>query len=88
VPDLDARVLARVRASAALTQLEHRRSQFAWSLTALVYSSGYDGLIHSIGFLVGWPIIMFLIAERLRNLGSVLDHGRSARDEEAAFEAQ
>jgi cation/acetate symporter len=26
-------------------------------------------LIYSIGFLVGWPVIMFLIAERLRNLG-------------------
>jgi cation/acetate symporter len=38
-------------------------------ITGLVYSSGYDGLIYSIGFLVGWPIIMFLIAERLRNLG-------------------
>src|SRR5689334_10474243 len=28
-------------------------------ISALVYSSGYDGLIYSIGFLVGWPIIMF-----------------------------
>jgi cation/acetate symporter len=38
-------------------------------ISALVYGSGYDGLIYSIGFLVGWPIIMFLMAERLRNLG-------------------
>jgi len=38
-------------------------------ISALVYRSGYDGLIYSIGFLVGWPIILFLIAERLRNLG-------------------
>lgn len=38
-------------------------------ISALVYSTGYDGLIYSIGFLVGWPIILFLIAERLRNLG-------------------
>jgi cation/acetate symporter len=38
-------------------------------ITALVYTSGYDGLIYSIGFLVGWPIIMFLMSERLRNLG-------------------
>ena len=38
-------------------------------ISALVYSSGFDGLIYSIGFLVGWPIIMFLMAERLRNLG-------------------
>jgi cation/acetate symporter len=38
-------------------------------ISALVFSSGYDGLIYSIGFLVGWPIIMFLMAEPLRNLG-------------------
>ena len=38
-------------------------------ISALVYTSGYDGLIYSLGFLVGWPIILFLIAERLRNLG-------------------
>ena len=38
-------------------------------ISALVFSSGFDGLIYSIGFLVGWPIILFLIAERLRNLG-------------------
>ncbi|MBF0334457.1 MAG: cation acetate symporter, partial [Alphaproteobacteria bacterium] len=38
-------------------------------ISALVYTSGFDGLIYSIGFLVGWPIILFLMAERLRNLG-------------------
>jgi len=38
-------------------------------ISGLVFASGFDGLIYSIGFLVGWPIIMFLIAERLRNLG-------------------
>ncbi|WP_025732336.1 cation acetate symporter [Carnimonas nigrificans] len=38
-------------------------------IAALVFTTGYDGLIYSIGFLVGWPIILFLIAERLRNLG-------------------
>lgn len=38
-------------------------------ISALVFSSGYDGLIYSVGFLVGWPIVMFLIAEQLRNLG-------------------
>jgi len=38
-------------------------------ISALVFTSGYDGLLYSIGFLVGWPIILFLIAERLRNLG-------------------
>jgi cation/acetate symporter len=38
-------------------------------ISGLVYLKGYDGLIYSIGFLVGWPIILFLIAEQLRNLG-------------------
>lgn len=38
-------------------------------ISAAVMVSGYDGLIYSIGFLVGWPIITFLMAERLRNLG-------------------
>jgi len=38
-------------------------------ISALVYGKGYDGLIYSIGFLVGWPIILFLVAEQLRNLG-------------------
>jgi cation/acetate symporter len=38
-------------------------------ISGLVYSSGYDGLIYSIGFLVGWPIILLMIAERLRNVG-------------------
>ncbi|MDQ7744057.1 cation acetate symporter [Hydrogenophaga pseudoflava] len=38
-------------------------------ISAAVMTSGFDGLIYSIGFLVGWPVITFLMAERLRNLG-------------------
>ena len=38
-------------------------------ISGLVFATGFDGLIYSIGFLVGWPIVLFLIAERLRNLG-------------------
>jgi cation/acetate symporter len=38
-------------------------------IAALVYMNGFYGLIYSVGWLVGWPIILFLIAERLRNLG-------------------
>ena len=38
-------------------------------ISASVMATGYDGLIYSIGFLVGWPILTFLLAERLRNLG-------------------
>ena len=38
-------------------------------IAGMVSLKGFDGLIYSIGFLVGWPLIMFLIAEPLRNLG-------------------
>ncbi|MCM0608883.1 MAG: cation acetate symporter [Ideonella sp. WA131b] len=38
-------------------------------ISAAVMASGFDGLIFSIGFLVGWPVVTFLLAERLRNLG-------------------
>jgi cation/acetate symporter len=38
-------------------------------IAALVYMNGFYGLIYSVGWLVGWPLILFLIAERLRNLG-------------------
>ncbi|MEE9301949.1 MAG: cation acetate symporter [Alphaproteobacteria bacterium] len=38
-------------------------------ISGLVFLSGFDGLIYSVGWLVGWPIILFLVAERLRNLG-------------------
>ena len=38
-------------------------------ISAMVMATGFDGIIYSVGFLVGWPIITFLMAERLRNLG-------------------
>ncbi|MBP7522502.1 MAG: cation acetate symporter, partial [Leptothrix sp. (in: Bacteria)] len=38
-------------------------------LTAMTYASGLDGYIYMICFFVGWPLILFLMAERLRNLG-------------------
>ncbi len=38
-------------------------------IASLVYFNGFYGLIYSVGWLVGWPVILFLIAERLRNLG-------------------
>ena len=40
-------------------------------ISALVFSSGFDGLLYSLGFMVGWPIVLFLVAERLRNLGKI-----------------
>lgn len=38
-------------------------------LSSLIFARGFDGIIYSIGFFVGWPLILFLMAERLRNLG-------------------
>ena len=38
-------------------------------LTAMIYGDGVDGYIYMVAFFVGWPIILFLMAERLRNLG-------------------
>jgi cation/acetate symporter len=38
-------------------------------LSSMVFAKGYDGFIYTVGFFVGWPIITFLMAERLRNLG-------------------
>ena len=38
-------------------------------LTSLTYFQGFDGYIYCICFYVGWPFIMFIMAERLRNLG-------------------
>lgn len=38
-------------------------------IAGMVYVTGFDGMIYAIGFMFGWPVVMFLIAERLRNLG-------------------
>jgi cation/acetate symporter len=38
-------------------------------ITALYFTSGYDGLIYSIGALMGWPVLLFLMSERCRKLG-------------------
>jgi len=38
-------------------------------IAGLVSTTGFDGLIYSTGWLVGWPVVLFLIAEPLRNIG-------------------
>jgi cation/acetate symporter len=38
-------------------------------ISGMVALQGYDGMIYATGWLVGWPALMFLIAEPLRNLG-------------------
>jgi cation/acetate symporter len=38
-------------------------------IAGLVALRGYDGMIYATGWLVGWPALMFLIAEPVRNLG-------------------
>src|SRR6266540_5610249 len=38
-------------------------------ISGMVAMKGYDGMIYATGWLVGWPALMFLVAEPLRNLG-------------------
>ncbi|SOZ66110.1 Cation/acetate symporter, SSS family [Cupriavidus taiwanensis] len=38
-------------------------------ISAMMFDKGYDGLIYALGVVAGWPIILFVVAERLRNLG-------------------
>ena len=38
-------------------------------VSGLIYMKGYDGVIYAVSFLVGWPVILFFMAEKLRNLG-------------------
>ncbi|MCT7535238.1 cation acetate symporter [Aliarcobacter cryaerophilus] len=38
-------------------------------ISGMIFLHGFDGMIYAIGFLVGWPVILFLMAEKLRNLG-------------------
>ena len=38
-------------------------------ITGLIYSVGFDGLILAVGALAGWPLMLFVISERVRNLG-------------------
>jgi len=38
-------------------------------VSGLIFIGGFDGLIFAIGGIASWPIVMFLLAERLRNLG-------------------
>lgn len=38
-------------------------------VSGMVFTKGVDGVFYTVGWTVGWPLILFLIAERLRNLG-------------------
>ncbi len=38
-------------------------------LTAIMTTSGFDGMIYALGFLMGWPVLLFLVAEPLREAG-------------------
>ncbi len=38
-------------------------------ITSLVYARGFDGFMYAIAFFMGWPVLLFLMADKLRNLG-------------------
>lgn len=40
-------------------------------LTSMIFFNGYDGMIYAISFFVAWPLLLFLFAERIRNLGRI-----------------
>jgi cation/acetate symporter len=40
-------------------------------LTSMIFFHGYDGMIYAISFFVAWPLLLFLFAERIRNLGRI-----------------
>ena len=48
---------------------DHMSAASFLGIAGLVSTTGFDGLIYSTGWLVGWPVVLFLIAEPLRNLG-------------------
>lgn len=49
---------------------DHLSAGTLLGVTAIIYTTGYDGLIYMTGGAVGYPLLMCLLAERLRNLGS------------------
>ncbi|MEM5429429.1 cation/acetate symporter ActP [Cupriavidus oxalaticus] len=40
-------------------------------VTSMIFAKGYDGFIYAISFFVAWPLLLFLLAEKIRNLGRV-----------------
>ena len=38
-------------------------------VAGLYFTAGLDGLVYGLGALIGWPALLFLLAERLRRLG-------------------
>jgi cation/acetate symporter len=38
-------------------------------VSGLITIVGFDGMLYGIGFVIGWPMVLFLVAERLRRLG-------------------
>ncbi|NOZ43351.1 MAG: sodium/solute symporter [Alphaproteobacteria bacterium] len=39
-------------------------------ITGAIYGFGFDALILAVGVMAAWPVILFMMAEKLRNLGS------------------
>lgn len=40
-------------------------------VTSMIFNNGYDGMIYAVSFFVAWPLLLFLFAERIRNLGRI-----------------
>ena len=38
-------------------------------MSGLVFTFGIDGIVYAVGAAISWPIVMFVLADRVRNLG-------------------
>ncbi len=38
-------------------------------LTGLIFATGFDGLVYAVGYTMGYPLIVFFLADKLRRLG-------------------
>ena len=80
--EVDERVLRRRRLVSALENGlalagDYMSAASFLGIAELVALRGYDGMIYATGWLVGWPALMFLIAEPVRNLGNTLSRTSS-----------
>ncbi|TJZ41583.1 cation acetate symporter [Streptomyces piniterrae] len=48
---------------------DHMSAASFLGIAGLIALFGYDGLLYSVGFLVAWLIVLFLVAELVRNCG-------------------
>ena len=46
-------------------------------IAGLYFTSGLDAFIYTLGAYIGWPVMLFLLADRMRQLGRFTQIGRA-----------